>query len=105
MKPAAVLVTLRVALSKRPVAPPDRNMEFVQIWLVPTGTHCCARADEPSGSSASKSAAVTDNAITEATLTHRATGRDSTKRPPEPTTARTCKIVSTWDRQSILLST
>ena len=38
--PELVLVTVRVPLSKMPLAPPERNIELVHVWLVPVVVHC-----------------------------------------------------------------
>ncbi len=37
--PVFVLVTVRVAASKMPKAPPERNTELVQVWLAPAVAH------------------------------------------------------------------
>ena len=38
--PELALVAVRVALSEIPVAPPEREIELVHVWLVPVGVHC-----------------------------------------------------------------
>ena len=57
MVPVLVLVTVSVPVSLRPMAPPDRNMELVQVWPAPVAVHCCACADEPGHSGANAIAA------------------------------------------------
>lgn len=38
--PEPALVAVRVALSKIPVAPPEREIVLVHVWLVPVAVHC-----------------------------------------------------------------
>ena len=54
--PDAVLVTVTVAVSEMPLAPPERNIELVQVWLVPVVVHCAARAASPTPRIASTAA-------------------------------------------------
>ena len=59
MVPLLVLVTVSPGarpLSDKPIMPPVRNMELAQVWLVPTGVHCCANAGAPGHSTAAVSA-------------------------------------------------
>jgi hypothetical protein len=38
--PELALVAVRVALSEIPVAPPEREIVLVHVWLVPVVVHC-----------------------------------------------------------------
>jgi hypothetical protein len=71
--PSPVLVTVKVAPSSMPVAPPVSVIEFVQVWLVPVAVHCCAHAsdagqDNVSASVPKNTAAATGGATSSAAL-------------------------------------
>src|SRR5262245_23183175 len=66
MVPVLVLVTVSpgaAPLSNKPKAPPVRNMELVQVWLVPVVVHCCANAGAPGHSTAAISAEDASSAV------------------------------------------